>query len=88
MSATTPGLTINLPNIVHDIIRGLLPYRGIHMDIEPRILDGEVDIERLYLLASLYAIKETQQWCDAAAVASLLPSPPRGCVTKTEAPSA
>ena len=95
MSASTPGHTINLPNIVHDdliircttfdphgcapaakdefpsvdycpslhhllrdepapsidithdIIRALLPYRGIHMDIEPRILDREVDIERL-----------------------------------------
>lgn len=95
MSATTPGLALNLPNIVHDyliirctpfdphecvpkatdefpgvdygprlhqllrdepasgvdithdIIRTLLPYRGIHTDIEPRILDGEVDIERL-----------------------------------------
>ncbi|MGV0327039.1 hypothetical protein ACUY2E_08895 [Corynebacterium confusum] len=95
MSATTSGLTINLPNIVHDdliircttfdphgcapaakdefpsvdycpslhhllrdepapsidithdIIRALLPYRGIHTDIEPRILDREVDIERL-----------------------------------------
>ena len=95
MSATTPGLTINLPNsvhddliircttfdpdgcvpeakdefpgvdycpslyhllrdepspgidITHDIIRALLPYRGIHMEVEPRILDGDVDIERL-----------------------------------------
>lgn len=34
-------------DITHDIIRALLPYHGSHMDIEPRILDGEVDIERL-----------------------------------------
>ena len=34
-------------DITHDIIRALLPYRGIHMEVEPRILDGDVDIERL-----------------------------------------
>ena len=38
----SPGI-----DITHDIIRALLPYRGIHMEVEPRILDGDVDIERL-----------------------------------------
>ena len=95
MSYSTPGLTLNLPNtihddlvvrctthdpdgcvpeakdefpgvdycpslnhllrdeprpgidITHDILRALLPYRGIHMEVEPRVLDGDVDIERL-----------------------------------------
>lgn len=34
-------------DITHDIIRAMLPYRGIHMEVSPRILDGDVDIERL-----------------------------------------
>lgn len=33
-------------DMTHDIVRALLPYRGIHMEVEPRVLDGDVDVLR------------------------------------------
>ncbi|WP_443339025.1 hypothetical protein [Corynebacterium casei] len=33
-------------DLTHDIMRSLLPYLGIHMEVEPRILDGDVDVLR------------------------------------------
>lgn len=38
-----PGRGIDM---THDIVRSLLPYRGIHMEVEPRVLDGDVDVLR------------------------------------------
>ncbi|MGI1862319.1 hypothetical protein ACRQ4K_12680, partial [Corynebacterium striatum] len=44
-NGTKPGALHGI-DMTHDIVRALLPYRGIHMEVEPRVLDGDVDVLR------------------------------------------